>query len=298
MSKKSVKITKGVLILAAIVIFFVLMGLKNKKKSNELNDRILAEVTLVSDGKIHAENEGKLVLVTGLVSFDEPVKFPELNYKLNTFKAKRIVRDYIKEGDGKDASYEWVERETPKTSLQTSSYADDDDYAYSGDYEVSDVFQPVYTTDNLFTEEKTVPVKIGEFKLDSTGMGLVDTSTALIEKDITVCGLSFTGLYYSDPAHKDEEKPGDVSVDYCYYDLSKSNKMTILAKQKGDSFTPYEFPGNKVYKVLSSNVNSMETLAASLDRSTKSDFKLRMVFVVIILAIGLLILKSGKNKNE
>lgn len=297
MSKKSVKITKGVLILAVIVIYFVVMGVKNKNNSKSINESILNTVTIVSDGKINAENEGKLVLVTGLISFNEPVSFPELNYKFNTFKAKRVVRDYAKDPDDKDSTLSWIEREEPVAKQQTNLETGDDYYDYSGDYEASDVVKPFYTTDDLATLEVSVPAKVGEFNIDSTGMSLIDASKTLVEKDITVCGLSSNGMYYTNPLHEDA-KAGDVSIQYFYYDLSKSNKMSILAKQKGDSFTPYEFPGNKVYKIFGGDVNSKESLSTALENRTKSDFKLRMVFVAIILAIGLLIIRGGKSKNE
>ena len=59
------KISKGMIILGAIVAFLVVTGVKVKNGTKALNKNILKNTVIVSDGKVDSANEGKLVLVAG-----------------------------------------------------------------------------------------------------------------------------------------------------------------------------------------------------------------------------------------
>ena len=101
------KIGKGKIVLAVLVVLLIVTGVRNIKQKKADNEKILKQVTVVSDGKVKAENEGKLVLVTGEIDYENPIDFDELDYTLNTFKIKRTVKDFVSfEKDGQ-THYEW-----------------------------------------------------------------------------------------------------------------------------------------------------------------------------------------------
>lgn len=69
------KLSKGKIILIVIVVYFTVFAVININKEKDSHSEILDEVTIVTDGKVKKENEGKLVLVTGKISYDGKVSF-------------------------------------------------------------------------------------------------------------------------------------------------------------------------------------------------------------------------------
>lgn len=69
------KLSKGKIILIVVVIYFAVFAVINTNKEKNYNKEILDKVIYVKDGKIDEKNNGKLVLVTGKINYDEPVSF-------------------------------------------------------------------------------------------------------------------------------------------------------------------------------------------------------------------------------
>ena len=132
------KISVGKIIVAVLLVLLIVTGVFSIKQRKSDNAEILKKVTVVSDGKINPANEGKLVLVCGEVDFYE-IYLGELEYnQIDSFKIKRTVKDFISYKENGETHYEWKERTAP----------------------LSD---PAETLDFLFTTEKTITPKIGEF---------------------------------------------------------------------------------------------------------------------------------------
>ena len=106
------KISKGKIILIIIVIYFTVFAFININKEKDMNKEILKEVVYVTDGKVIPENEGKLVLVSGKIDYDNLVGFIELE-NFSSIKASRKVEDCVKVFDEENNEYEykWTERE-------------------------------------------------------------------------------------------------------------------------------------------------------------------------------------------
>ncbi len=294
MNKDSAKIVKSGILLAVVVIYLAITGVNNARNSDNLNSTILKEVTVVNGGEVKPENDGKLVLVTGRLSFDESVKFDEVDFNFNSFKVERTVKDYVK--IDKDSS-EWVEREEPKAGAGLT-LENADDYYFSGDYEESgDIFKAFIPADSLYSVVKTVPVKLGNFTIDSEGLDDIPVTATLTSKDITICGLVFEGTYYTNPGRDANPKTGDVSVSYSYYDMSEDS-LSILAKQSGSTFEPYQIGKEKVYKVFSSDVNSADTLKEKLGKNARGNIAWRLFLIIFVLVIGIVIIKGGKEKKN
>lgn len=97
----------------------------------------------------------------------------------------------------------------------------------------------------------------------------------------------------------DEEEPGDVSITYDYYNTSKNDYLTVLAKQSGKSFKPYSFDKEEVYSVYEGKIDSEEKLTAQFGEQTKRSNRGKIAFIIIIVIVGgLLVVNSIKNKKE
>ena len=265
------KIGKGKIVLAVLVVLLIVTGVRNIKQKKADNEKILKQVTVVSDGKVKAENEGKLVLVTGEIDYENPIDFDELDYTLNTFKIKRTVKDFVSfEKDGQ-THYEWQERTEAKHN----------------------VYRPL---DLLYTIEESETPTVGEFTLDDYGLSRVRTNSSYSDNE-TIYGLAWNGLEYTNPNH-DEEEVGDVSVTYEYFDVDKCEYLTILAKQKGNSFEPYKLGKTQIYSIYEGKVDSTDMLKDKLDIEVKQSKRGRIAFIILIVAIAALVAFDRKKNGK
>ena len=147
------KITKGKIILIIIVVYFIVFAIINVNKEKDINKQILDKVIYVTDGKIDKKNEGKLVLVTGKIGYDNLVSFIELPEDFGTIKISREVEDFVKEYNETSEKYEydWKERTEPLDK-------EDEDYLK-----------------RIVSEEKNSNITVGEYKLDKKGIELIPT---------------------------------------------------------------------------------------------------------------------------
>lgn len=268
------KISAGKIIAALLVVYLVFTGVKSIGKRKANNSAILKEVTLVQDGKLDSQNEGKLVLVSGSLSLEKFLELPELNNPVNTFKVERKVEEFVKTTDKNgNVHYDWEERCQPK------------------DY-------PSCPLDTLVTETITVPVKVGDFDIDQKGLSKLPARDNFSNFDIPVIeGLEWNGLNYSNPAHKDNDYVGDVTLDYYYYDMGKYPEVSILARQSSSSFVPYNLGKSEIYEIWPEKIDSLDKLSKKLAGQVKSEGKNRFIFIAIIVVIAVLLLVSS-NKNK
>ncbi|MBR5646722.1 MAG: hypothetical protein IKX23_08805 [Treponema sp.] len=266
------KISKRIIITAALIAAVVLLGIKNNKKESRLHDKIIKEVTLVTDGKINPSNNEKLVLVSGKISYtsDDTLCFEELNPQINSFKIKRTVKDFISyEKDGK-THYEWKER-TQEPMLYGS------------------------LLDSLYSSEIKINPNVGDFLLDDYGFDLVPTDESY-EEAKEICGLKYNGLEYA--THDDEDEPGDVSLNYNYFNVSKNNYLSVLAKQTGSTFAPYKIGKNNVYFVFPGKVDSINKLKDMFKLEIKKDKRGRIALIVIIAVFAALIIYDKTKRTK
>lgn len=266
----------GIIVLVVIVFYFTFMGNKNINKEKADNEKILDTVVYVEDGKIDPANEGKLVLVSAKYEFDGEISFLEIPDPIKSFKVKRIVEDYVEttNSQGK-VSHEWKEREEV------------DEGTVSFDY-----------LDVITSEEVTLPVMVGEFKLDELGMSKVTNLKRLIDKTLVIGDLEFDGLFYSLLAHEDNEKVGDMRIHYMYYDTSEYDSLSVLAKQVGDSFEPYDLDDKtQIYSVYDGVVNDPKTLEEQLGKEVKTNTKGKFLFILLIVGVGAFLIIDNKKKD-
>lgn len=267
------KISKGKIILAIIVIYYTVFAFININKEKDMNKDILDKVVYVTDGMVNPKNEGKLVLVSGKINYDNLVSFIELE-DFSSIKINRKVEDYVKVYDEDDEyEYKWVERENPLESNE-------------GDY-----------LKTIVSEEKVSNVKIGNFELDEKGLSLIPTDK-YYSKQEKIGNLITKGIYYSRDPDEEDLKEGDIKITYKYYDLDKNPYLSVLAVQKGNSFIPYKVDKKKsFYQVFTSKVDSEKKLSKELDLNVKRTKKGKFLFIVMILGAGIFFIVDNKSSN-
>lgn len=270
------KITKGKIILAVIVINFIVFAVINVNKEKDTNELILDTVTYVTDGKVNPDNEGKLVIVSGKVGYDSLVTFMELDENFGSVKISRKVEDYLKvesDDEEEEDSYEWVEREEPLSDA-------------NGDY-----------LKTIVSEERvSTSVKVGEFDLDK--QGIKDLPLDYYAKQEQVGDLITTGIDYSRDPHEENLKVGDMKITYKYFNLEKNPYVSVLAVQKGNSFEPYKVDKkNEVYQVFMGKVENKEALTKELKTNVKRTIRGKSLFIIMILGIGIFFIVDNRKKK-
>lgn len=267
------EITKGKIILIIVIAYFAIMGVKNINKEKSTNSDILKKVTVVSDGKIDPANEGKLVLVCGKISFDGKIAFEELDEPINSFKVSRKVEEFFEYAKDGKKHYEWRERTT-------------------ADQNASKLLDFLYST------EKTITPNVGEFFLDEQGLDLVKANDRYTKQE-SIANLKHNGLFYTNPAHDDLDVPGDVRIDYRYYDVDENPYLSVLAEQHGKTFKPFEMgKNNEVYRVFKGQIDNTDKLKEELDKQVKKNKSGRIWFIGFIALVGIGLIISSKKNTE
>ena len=267
--------SKGKIILIVVVAYFIIFAIINVNKEKSINEKILDEVTYVTDGKINNKNQGKLVLVTGKITYDDLVSFIELE-NFGSIKISRKVEDYVKEYDEEDNEYDykWVEREEPLNN-------NEDDYLKT-----------------IVSEEKVSNVKVGEFKLDKKGLELLPADK-YYSKQESIGELTTKGIDYMRDPWEEDLKEGDIRLTYKYFDLEKNPYITILAVQDEESFKPYKVDKKKeVYQIFMGKVDTKEKLSKELKTNVKKTIKGKTLFILMILGLGIFFIVDNKKTKK
>lgn len=267
------KFSKVNIILIVILVYFTVFAFININKEKDINVEILDKVTYVKDGKLDKKNEGKLVLVSGKIEYDDLVSFLELEEGFGSIKINRKVEDFVKyEKDGKD-KYKWVERVKP---LENS----DNDYLKQ-----------------IVSEEKVSNIRIGDYELDEKGLSLIPMDN-YYSKQESIGELTTVGISYTRDPWEEDLIPGDIKLTYKYYDQNKKPYISVLAVQQGNSFVPYKVDKKKeVYYLFVGNINSEKKLSKELDLNVKKTTKGKTLFILMILGVGIFFIVDSKKNN-
>lgn len=268
------KLSKGMIILIAVVIYFSIFAVINVNKEKNIDKDILNKVVYVSDGKIDEKNDGKLVLVTGKISYDNLVSFTELDSSFGSIKINRKVEDFVKykDRDGK-TSYEWRERKKP---------IEDNDGNYLKE---------------ILSEEKISKVSIGEYSLDEKGLELIPTDKYYNDQE-QIGELVKSNVSYTRDRWEEDLQEGDTKLTYKYYDLNKYPYISVLAVQKDNSFIPYKVDKKtEIYKVFPGKINNKEKLTKELNSSEKKTVKGKTLFIIMIIGLGIFFIVDSKKTN-
>ena len=271
------KLSKGKIILIILVVYFIVFAVINVNKEKNMNKDILDKVVYVTDGKINSENEGKLVLVSGKISYDNLVTFMELKEGFGTIKIKRTVEDFVSyENSNGEKSYEWVERLKPLEDNEEHDYLKE-----------------------IVSDDKISKVNVGEFELDEKGLSLIPIDSYYHESE-EIGGLTTKGIDYERDPWEENLEEGDIRLTYKYYDIKKNPYLSVLAVQKGNSFIPYKVDKKtEEYEIFVGKITNEKSLAKKLKTNVKNTIRGKSLFIILILGIGIfLIVDNRKSKNS
>lgn len=270
------KLSKGKIILLLVVIYFSVFALININKEKNINNDILDNVTYISDGKLDPKNDGKLVLVTGKISYDNLESFIELDENFGAIKINRKVEDYIKYYDNNknEYKYKWLERKELVDNTE-------EDYLKT-----------------ITSSEKISNITVGEYVLDDVGKEKLPTKS-YYDKEESIGGLTTIGRFYTRDPWEENLEEGDIKLTYKYYDVEKNPYISILAVQKDNSLIPYKVDNKKeVYQIFIGKVDTKDKLTKELNVNVKHRVKGKTSFIVLIIIIGIFLIVDNKKTNK
>ena len=207
--------------------------------------------TIINDGKVKKENEGKLVLVSGKLDYNNEVLHDD--YLGASVKTPRLTRTVL--------IYQW--NEIKKTNSEGKKI-----------YKYKKIWSNVLIDSDSFNEKNhknpkeqiigpkfffAKKIKVGEFELPKKTIENLPWNKMLkLNSDIyLVPGFKIykgCAVNSDDPKHP---KIGDTQI--CYY-YNNWEDVTILAKQTGNSFSKYKFNDELTANYFENGIYSLKEI--------------------------------------
>jgi multisubunit Na+/H+ antiporter MnhC subunit len=275
MAKKIV----GIILIAAAVMT-VLLGMKAGFSNNQ---QIIEDAVYITDGKLLAENEGKVVIVTGALEAPLPFVDQETGVPLHSiFNYRRVEKLSISENT-----------QTEKEEWSWNMTVSENDYGGSekviapgvmlGEFAVSEeLLQSVSISQNRTQYDKKELNKRGWNKFED------DDRVYLYQGDIMPYEDSMVGKYYKDYL-------GSLRVSYDEISPESTLEYTIIGQQKDGKLEKVE--NLDMTPALSGHL-TVEQLHEKAAADTKTAVITAIMIAVALAGIGVfLILRSGKKKT-
>ncbi len=282
---------KGVLIgLLLFVIAFPLLfwnegrAVKQFKSLKELG----AHVVPVASAPIDPGNEGKPVHVTGKADTEAVLTDPVFALSANALKLDRVVE-----------MYQWQETSQRRTEKKTGGGSETTTtYSYNKTWSESAINSANFHQREGHENPGTMPyqshrlvadnVTLGAFRLSSSLVGRirsyeplpVEAATTLPEAIRETARMHDAGLYFgADPI---TPAIGDVRV---RFNVVKPTEVSVIARQTGDTFTPYTAKTGKSNELLQVGVHTPDDMIQQAqDMNRKLTWILRLVGFVLMVA--------------
>ena len=279
------------IILVIAALGTVLLGFKAGGAAPE-NKKIIESATVVSDGKVLPENEGKVVIVTAALDAHLPFVDEETGIPLNSIVAFRHVEKLaIDTGDDEDPNDRW---RWDYASLEEDYGGSKKIYAPGitfGAFQVSDdLMQAVNAREPL---KDYSYVNLDALGLDDTlDEGIVylydDDYRMPLEEEI-VPEVDLFGK--TDFTYRDMK--GTCRVHYSVIPADADLRYTVIALQENGVLEDYE--DLKMTDVIAGHL-TVEELLAYADSSASSAKTAAFIFAAVLAGIGvLMILRAGKT---
>lgn len=243
-------------------------------------------VKSISAEKVDPINEGKLVHVSGMAMTKDTVSDEEFNVRLNALKLNRDVQ-----------IYQWVEKSESKSVDKIGGGTETTtEYTYTKEW----VSEPVESANFKIVEGHTnlVPysiddktktaqdITIGAFHLSDELVNMITSSEKLSIKTIDTsvyknATLSSGDIYIGNSSVASPEI-GDLTISF---KAVYPKKVSIVAKQIGDSFEEYIASNDETVLLLKEGVSSAENMFAKAIEGNKiKTWLLRLVgFIMMFL---------------
>ncbi len=285
---------KGVLV--GLVLVAVAFGLlfwnegRSVKRYKTLQEGSGAVVSVKSD-KVDSGNEGKLIHVTGKADTDGTLADSVFGVSANALKLKRVVEMYQWKESSKSESKKKVGG--GKKTVTTYTYSKDwsERAISSGSFKKPDGHQNPGSMPYESTETIAEDVTFGAFKLSSSLVSKINNFEALsvgqdmpLPEPLKDTVKPNNGGFYigASPA---SPQVGDVRVKF---EIVKPGDVSIVSRQMGDTFEPYQTKAGGTIELLEIGVFSADTMFKSAQKSNR-------VLTWILRFVGFLLMFIGLN---
>lgn len=213
----------------------VVIGFKTLCSSPKVENKLLSAI-YIEDGRVLAENEGKLVIVPGKIEADVPFTDKLTGATLPTFKAERIVDIYKKEADEDDdgkyvTKWKWV-KTTRSGEINSQNPISCFLYAPAkvGEFDIDHRMMTAISVDRHHGEfDRNELAKMG-FRTELRDGLVYVTNTDFMPHDIAGEAKTNTSSYAA--------REGQMRFSYKIYPQEKPTEFTFVGIQKNGRIEP------------------------------------------------------------
>ncbi|MDO4220038.1 MAG: TMEM43 family protein [Candidatus Saccharibacteria bacterium] len=283
MAKTKKKISSALnIVLVAIGLILIGISLFYKDGTNTLVDEAGNEIVQADSKNINAANDGKLIILSDIVSTASTLKDEFFGISKATFKLKRVVETYQwKEICETSCTYEkvWFEG-----IIDSSNYDENHKNPSTQQYTSEE-----YMEKNL---------QIGAYVLSDKLINDLEYDTDMGPDEMTglyAGGYTLSGEYITNVVDAENPKIGDFRISYKY---AKDKKVTVVAKQVGNSFGPfYTSKKQEIYSIEPGEKTAEEYISGL--EAQKSPLNLILAIVGVFFAcFGISANIFGKLKKK
>lgn len=261
---------KGVLLGIVLVIGSGILLFWNEGRSvtqaKTLKEGLAAVVTVPADS-VNQANQGKLVHMMGDAKTEETLSDDDFGVSANALKLRRNVE-----------MYQWKEDKTTETKKNVGGSTDEVttyNYSKTWDSHVIDSSEFKKPTDHENPSQMAYPgqeyqaekITVGAFRLSEGLIAQVDgyedisADKTKLPEDLQGQVKPQGGGYYfgADPG---SPKVGDLKI---AFQMIKPGKVSLIAKQLGDSFEPYQSAAGGEIEMLSMGEHSAQNMFADAE---------------------------------
>lgn len=240
-------------ILFLVIISFTTIGITNYNNyyENKTIKEIKKNAVIIKDGQVKKENEGKLVLVSGKLNYNDKFVYDDLFY-VTSFSPKFLR--YVE-------MYQWYEyKTTDKNGKTIYKYGKkwSNELIDSTNFKDKKHKNPKYkVAGTLFRYSKEI--KVGDYILSQKQKEKLPCKTRIkLSSNIPVYdSYRIYDNYIINSKDPENPEVGDNRVSYYYNDWEE---ITILAKQKNNSFDDYITNNNSKINIIIKNKQSIKKL--------------------------------------
>ncbi len=246
-------------------------------------EKNLKSAVTVEDGKIHPENEGKLVLISGKLKAAEQLRDPLTGVKLPGMVADRHVWYF------KDDNENW------RWAARNATYTKEDNYGINAPTMISTkLMVPTTLGEFKIAYELLMPVSaLTDFKDYNESDLLPEWHIGSGGRESKYCVSRSSYLPSSGTKSRYADYDSTEKINYSVIDPDNSLDYTIVGIQKGDTLTMSEDLQHITYE----GILTLDELTKTVLGEAKAGSILGLVFGILFLAGGFRMTISGGGRR-
>ena len=246
-------------------------NVRNLKTTKELEDNYVE----VASGVVDKNNEGKLVVTSGIINNEEELEDQLFGIKIKSPKLIRVVE-----------VYQWEEESQTDDDNTTYSYKKvwSNDLIDSSSFHTNKYNNPTVKEYDDVTYTSSL-VKLGAFTLSNEQVSNLSTNgeiTSFDESIVSSMGYSIVNKYITNTKDMEHPEIGDFRI---HYEYNNSSDVTVLAVQKGESFVSFVSKAGKTVNRITDGTKSGQEMINIIKAENKLiKWILRLVGTLLIIS--------------